>query len=73
MIEPNIPKKRGNPNWVKKATESLVVDEITEKPLSVLLSEIKSLLKTFRNEIDVRISERGGKISEIEIRARIQL
>ena len=66
-------KKRGNPNWIKKSTESVVVDEITEKPLSTLLSEMKNLMKSFRHEIDIRISERGGKTSEVEIRVRIQL
>ncbi len=52
--------------------DELRVDDITEKRLSLLISEIKALLKTFRNEIDVRISEKGGKVSEVEIRARIQ-
>lgn len=51
----------------------LKVDEITEKPLSTLLSEIKNLVKTFRNEMDVRISDKGGRTSEVEIRVRIQL
>ena len=49
------------------------VDEITEKPLSILISEMKGLMKAFRYEMDVRISDRGGKTSEVEIRVRIQL
>lgn len=54
--------------------QNLIVDEnITEKPLSILISEIKNLMKVFRSEMDVRISDRGGKTSEVEIRVRIQL
>lgn len=57
----------------KDKINPLVVDEITEKPLSTLLSEMKNLVKTFRNEMDVRISNKGGRTSEVEIRVRIQL
>ena len=53
--------------------ETVKVDEITEKPLSELLSNLKGIMKTFRHELDVRISERGGRTSEVEIRVRIQL
>ena len=53
--------------------EKIVVDEITEKPLSELLSNLKGILKTFRHELDVRISESGGRTSEVEIRVRIQV
>jgi len=55
------------------AFETVKVDEITEKPLSELLSNLKEVLKTFRHEFDVRISERGGRTSEVEIRVRIQI
>lgn len=51
----------------------LVIDEITEKPLSTLLAEMKELMKKFRYEMDVRISEKGGRQSEVEVRVRIQL
>ena len=57
----------------KPPKEKIVVDEITEKPLSELLSNLKEVLKTFRHELDVRISERGGRTSEVEIRVRIQI
>lgn len=53
--------------------ETLKVDEITEKPLSELLSNMKDILKTFRHELDVRISDRGGRTSEVEIKVRIQI
>ena len=53
--------------------EKIVIDEITEKPLSELLSNMKEVLKTFRHELDVRISDKGGRTSEVEIRVRIQL
>ena len=56
-----------------KVLEKIVVDEITEKPLSELLSNLKGILKTFRHELDVRISESGGRTSEVEIRVRIQV
>ena len=50
------------------------VDEvIKEKPLSILVSEIKELLKPYQNELIIRIAEKGGKMKEIEIIARIQL
>ena len=64
-------------DWVEddltKESTKLKVDEITEKPLSELLSNLKEVLKTFRHELDVRISERGGRTSEVEIRVRIQI
>ncbi len=50
------------------------VDEtIKEKPLSELVSEMKDLLKPYQNEISIRTFEKGGKLKEIEITARIQL
>ena len=51
----------------------LVMDDITEKPLSELISEIKNLLKCYQNQITTKIFEKNGKISEIEITARIQI
>ena len=57
----------------KEPRVTLTVDEITEKPLSTLLSEMKNLMKSFRHEMDIRISDRSGRTSEVEIRVRIQL
>lgn len=57
----------------KEEVQELIVDEITDKPLSELISEMKNLVKGFRNEIDVRVSDKRGKTSEIEIRVRIQV
>lgn len=54
-------------------SEIKVDDVIKEKLLSVLISEIKNLLKPYQNELIIRISEKGGKMKEIEITARIQL
>ena len=56
-----------------KVSGKIVMDEITEKPLSELLSNLKEVLKTFRHELDIRISDRGGRTSEVEIRVRIQI
>jgi len=58
---------------IEQPKEKIVVDEFTEKPLSELLSNLREVLKTFRHEFDVRISERGGRTSEVEIRVRIQI
>jgi len=51
----------------------LFVDDITEKPLSELISQIKEPMKRYQNQITTRIFEKNGKVSEIEITARIQL
>ena len=64
--------KRGRPPK-NQVEEKLFIDDITEKPLSILISEIKNLMRTYRNEIDVKVIEKGGKVSEIEIGVRIQL
>jgi len=48
-------------------------DYIPEKPLRELLSEIKEILKRYRNQITVTTVERSGKTEEIEITARIQM
>ncbi len=54
--------------------ERIVVDEpIKEKPLSDLISDIKQLVKRYRNQITTKISEKDGKVSEIMIEVRIQL
>jgi len=58
---------------IEQPKEKIIIDEFTEKPLSELLSNLKEVLKTFRHELDVRISERGGRTSEVEIRVRIQI
>lgn len=51
----------------------IIVDDITEKPLSELILDIKDLLRKYRSDITIRTIEKGGKMSEIEITARIQL
>jgi hypothetical protein len=52
----------------------LVVDEhLPDKQLSVLVSDLKALLRQYRSDITVKTVEQGGTVSEIEITARIQL
>jgi len=48
-------------------------DYIPEKPLKDLLSEIKEILKRYRNQLTVTTVERSGKTEEVEIKARIQI
>jgi hypothetical protein len=52
----------------------LVVDEhLPDKQLSVLVSDLKTLLRQYKSDIIVKTLEQGGLVSEIEITARIQL
>ena len=60
-------------NSVEVPSEIKVDEVIKEKPLSILVSEIKELLRPYQNELIIRIAEKGGKMKEIEITARIQL
>jgi hypothetical protein len=54
--------------------QHLVVDEVTpDKPLSTLISEVKELMRKYRSNVSVKVSENGGKPYEVEIIARIQL
>jgi len=69
----SIPKDLEFENGNKVAPEIKVDEIIKEKLLSALISEIKDLLKPYQNELIIRIAEKGGKMEEIEITARIQL
>ncbi len=53
--------------------ETLKVDEFTEKPLSDLILKLKEVLRTYRYELDIRVSEKGGRVCEVEIRVGIQI
>ena len=65
--------KRGRPKI--KPEEKLVAEDefIKEKPLSLLISELRQILNRFQSQITVKTFEKNGKTSEIEITARIQL
>ena len=68
--------KRGRPPKIKEGSmvsEKLIIDDYTEKPLSELILEIRELIKCYQNQISIKTFEKNGKISEIEITARIQL
>ena len=52
---------------------NLVVDNyIEDKPLSVLLSEIRELLKSYQNKVSVETIGTATMIEEVVITARIQ-
>lgn len=53
--------------------DKIVVNEFTEKPLSDVISEIKKILVVFQHQMTVTVYEKNGKVSEVEIGARIQL
>jgi len=49
-----------------------VMDElIKDNPLNVLISEIRILLSRYQNSVTTNVIERNGKVTEIEITARI--
>ena len=53
---------------------AIIVDEYTpDKRLSSLLSEIKEILAQYQTTTDVRIWDKSGKVTLVEIHARIQL
>ena len=59
---------------LKTPLENIVVDEhLPDKQLSVLVSDLKALLRQYRSDIIVKTSEQNGIVSEVEITARIQL
>ena len=68
-----IVSEKGFKEEIEREKKLYVDDVFKEKPLSVLVSEIKDLLKPYQNELVIRIAEKGGKMKEIEITARIQL
>jgi len=49
-----------------------IEDVIKEKPLSDLLLGIRELLKRHQHQLIVTVDEKNGKVSGIEITARIQ-
>jgi hypothetical protein len=57
----------------KAAMPKLTVDEITEQPLSSLLSELRMIFKRYQSNVKIAISEKGGRPYEIELNVRIQL
>lgn len=68
--------KRGRPPKIKEESMingKLIVDNYMEKPLSELILEIRELLKRYQNQISINTFEKNGRVSEIEIIARIQL
>ncbi len=53
---------------------AITVDEhLSDKQLSSLISEMRTILKPYVNELTVKTIEAGGSVKEIEITARIQL
>lgn len=64
----NVPEEN-----VSQPKEKIVIDSVTEKPLSTLISEMKSLLNRYQNTMTVKISEKSGKPFEVELTVRIQL
>jgi len=51
----------------------LEIDQITEEPLSKLLSDLRQILGKFQNEISTKILEKNGKPYEVEIVGRIKI
>ncbi len=62
-------------NQEENYKEKLVAEDefIKEKPLSILISELRQILNRYQSQITVKTFEKNGKTSEIEITARIQL
>jgi len=53
--------------------QNIIVDNyIPEKPLSIIISEIRNVLRSYKHCLEVKTMERNGTTEEIEIVVRFQ-
>ena len=50
----------------------IVVDKITEKPLSSIIADIEAVLKTLQHQLNITIIKENGNATTVEIKARFQ-
>ena len=55
------------------AIKVIVIDEITEKPLSSIISDIEAVLKSLQHTMKIEITKNNGNVSEVELTARFQI
>ena len=58
-----------------KIIQKITVDSeiIKDSKLSDVLTQIRALLNSYQNELSFKVEEKGGKISGVEITAKIKI
>ena len=52
---------------------TIFIDEITEKTLSSIISDIEAVLKSLQHTMKIEITKNNGNVSEVELTARFQI
>jgi hypothetical protein len=52
--------------------KEIIIDDFVEKPLSLLISEVEELLKSYIHTINVSVDKENGNFKEITLTARFQ-